>query len=225
MNNPTVSIVIPTKNEERTIAEIIELVRPYAHEILVMDGHSKDKTRDIAAAHGARVELDRGKGKGDGIQMAIQKATGDIIVFFDADGSHEAADIPKVIEPITRDAADMVIASRSLGGSDEAWGTLPDFIRNVGSHIILLVINYRFGVRLTDSQNGFRAIKTESARKLTLKENLTTIEQEMLIKCLKLHMRVAEVPSHEYRRKYGESTFKVWKVAHRYVWSLVKNLF
>ena len=219
-----ISIVIPAKNEEKTIGEIVEAVAPYGDEILVVDGHSTDKTRDIASSKGAKVILDNNKGKGDAIRTAISQAANGIIIFFDADGSHEAKDIPLVIEPIMRGRADMVIGSRIRGGSDEAWGTIPDFIRNVGSHIILLAINYRFGVHLTDSQNGFRAIRTDTAKSLELKENITTIEQEMLIKYLKKGYRVSEVPSHEYRRKFGESRFKVLKVAPQYVWSLIINL-
>src|SRR3989344_8441272 len=131
-----ISIVIPAKNEEKTIGEIVEAVAPYGDEILVVDGHSTDKTRDIASSKGAKVILDNNKGKGDAIRTAISQAANGIIIFFDADGSHEAKDIPLVIEPIMRGRADMVIGSRIRGGSDEAWGTIPDFIRNVGSHII-----------------------------------------------------------------------------------------
>lgn len=225
MKKQTVSIVICAKNEAQTIGEIISAVRPYGEEVLVIDGHSTDGTRDIAKSLGARVELDNGKGKGEAIRVAIKNARGDIIVFFDADGSHEPTDIPKLLSPIIKDEADLVIGSRSLGGSDEAWGTIPDFIRNVGGHLIVLVINYRFKVLLTDSQNGFRAVRTDVARQLTLKENITTIEQEMLIDCLKRGYRVKDVPSHEYKRKFGKSRFKVWKVAHRYVWSVLKNIF
>jgi len=220
-----VTVVIPTKNEGQMIHEVIEGVRPYADEILVVDGHSTDDTRKLALELGARVELDGGRGKGDGLRMAIEKAKGDILVFFDADGSHEATDIPKLLAPILRDEADLVIGSRGRGGSDEAYGTFGDFVRNTGGHIILLAINYRFGVRLTDSQNGFRAIRVDVARKLGVKENLTTIEQEMLMRCLKLGYRVAEVPSHEYERRYGKSRINLWKVSHIYIWSLVKNLF
>lgn len=224
MTKPTITIVIPAKNEEKTISEIIKSVKPYGEEILLLDGHSTDSTCEIARSLGARIEFDHGRGKGDALRTAIEKVTNDIIVFIDADGSHDANDIPKLLEPILKDEADLVIGSRSLGGSDEAWGTIPDFIRNVGAHTILLAINYRFGVLFTDSQNGFRAVKTTVAKKLILKEDITTIEQEMLIKCIKAGFRIKEVPAHEYRRKFGESRFKVWKVAYRYVWSLIKNL-
>lgn len=221
---PSVTVVIPSKNEAAMIQEVIEGVRPYADEIMVVDGHSTDDTRRLALELGARVELDHGRGKGDGIRTAIDKAKGDVLVFIDADGSHEPADIPKLVAPILAGEADLVIGSRGRGGSDEAFGTIGDFMRNTGGHIILLAINYRFGVRLTDSQNGFRAIRGDVARKLGLRENLTTIEQEMLIKCLKQGYRVSEVPSHEYRRRHGRSRIVLWKVSHTYLWSLLKHL-
>ena len=111
------------------------------------------------------------------------------------------------------------------GGSDELHCDVGKFIRMIGSDIITLGINYRFGVALTDSQNGFRALRSELARRLDLKENIHTIEQEMIIKTLKLGCRMSEVPAHEYARKNGDSTINVRKVAHRYVYSWLKYMF
>ncbi len=221
---PKVTVVIPAKNESATIQDVIEGIRPHADEILVVDGHSTDDTRKIALELGARVELDHGRGKGDAVRTAIEKAKGEVVVFIDADGSHEPSDIPKLLAPILAGEADLVIGSRGRGGSDEAYGTITDFVRNTGGHVILLAINYRYGVRLTDSQNGFRAIRTDVARALGLKEDLTTIEQEMLMRALKLGYRVSEVASHEYRRRHGDSRIVLWKVSHKYLWSLLKGL-
>lgn len=219
------TITIPTRNEERMIKKIIERCRPFGDEILVVDGHSTDQTRQIAQSLGARVVLDNGKGKGAGLRIGFKEAKHEIIVFIDADGSHDPKDIPKMIAPIQQGQADLVVGSRMRGGSDELHGDIGKFIRVVGSDIITLSINYRFGVRLTDSQNGFRAIKKQAGLDIGLKEDIFTIEQEMIMKALKKGYRVSEIPSHEYRRKYGESGIVVWKVAHRYVWCLIKNLF
>jgi hypothetical protein len=111
------------------------------------------------------------------------------------------------------------------GGSDELHGTISTFIRMVGSDIITMGINYRFGVNITDSQNGFRAIRRTVAQSLGLKENITTIEQEMTIKTLKKGFSILEVPVHEYARLYGKSTIHLRKVWFRYVYSWLKYLF
>lgn len=221
----SITVCVPTKNEAETVKEIIEQVRSYADEVIVVDGHSTDNTLEVCRKlGGVSILLDNGKGKGDAIRLAIREAKGDILVFIDADGSHDPLDIPRLLQPLLAGEVDMVVGSRMKGGSDELYGTLEEFIRLMGSQIITLAINYRFGVALTDSQNGFRAIKRDVALKLGLKEDLSTIEQEMTIKCLRHNYIVKEIPTHEYARKAGISKIVVWKVAHRYVWCLVKGL-
>ena len=69
-------------------------------EILVVDGHSTDRTREIAAAKGARVVLDAGRGKGEALRRSFVEARHDILVFIDADGSHDPKDIPRLVAPI-----------------------------------------------------------------------------------------------------------------------------
>jgi dolichol-phosphate mannosyltransferase len=219
-----VTVVVPTRDEEGLIGEIVDAVRPSCDEVLVVDGHSRDRTREIAAARGARVVLDHGKGKGEALRLALEEAAGDIVVFIDADGSHDPRDIPALVAPIAAGQADLVIGSRGRGGSDELHGTFEQLIRYIGSQIIMLGINYRWNVRLTDSQNGFRAIRRDVGRSLGLTSNLTTIEQEMMMKALKKGYRVAEIPSHEYERKWGTSKVVVWKLWFAYVWSFLKNL-
>src|SRR5512141_1093201 len=98
-----ISVVIPAKNEAETIKDIIERSKKYADELLVIDGHSTDATRQVAEACGAKVILDNRKGKGAAIRLAIEKVTGDIIVFIDADGSHDPDDIPRLTYPILKD--------------------------------------------------------------------------------------------------------------------------
>ena len=221
----TLTIIIPAINEEETINEVITKCRVYSDDIIVIDGHSTDKTKEVAKRAGATVYEDQKKGKGDAIRLGIAKAEREILVFIDADGSHDPEDIPKLITPILDGRADHVIASRMKGGSDELHGDIGKFIRVTGSHVITMGINYRFGVRLTDSQNGFRAIKRSVALALGLKEDVTSIEEEMLIKTLKKRYRVAEVPSHEYARKSGLPKLNVRKVWLRHVYVWLKHLF
>src|SRR4029434_1514501 len=119
------------KDEEELIGELIESVRPYADEVLVVDGHSRDRTRDIALEHGARVIQDNRRGTGEALRLSIDAATTGIVVFIDADGSHDPKDIPALVAPIKADQADMVIGSRGKGGSDEFQGTLGQLLRHI----------------------------------------------------------------------------------------------
>lgn len=220
-----ISVVIPTRNEEGMIREIIDGCRPYADELLVVDGHSTDKTREIAEAAGVKVILDNGKGKGAALRYAATVVTGDIIVFIDADGSHDPRDIPRLVEPIIKGEADHVSGSRLIGGSSELHGGFDECFRLMGSSFITACINWRFKVVLSESQNGFRAIKTAVIKQLGLEENITTIEQEMIMKTLKKGFRMGEVPTHEHKRKMGYSKISLKKVWFRYVYSLIKYLF
>ena len=220
-----ISVVIPARNEERNIDFIIKNTLPFCNEIIVVDGHSKDRTAQIAQSYGVRIVKDNKKGKGDAVRVGAHAANYNITVFMDADGSHDPVDIPRLTEPIIRGEADLVVGSRGTGGSDELHGDIEKLLRMIGSDIILIGINMRWKQKLTDSQNGFRAIRTEVIRSLGLKENITTIEQEMTMKCLKKGYRVGEVPAHEYERKHGESTIKLRKVWFRYIYSFIKNIF
>jgi len=155
---------------------------------------------------------------------SFAEARCEILVFIDADGSHDPSDIPQLVAPIRHGQAELVIASRTRGGSDELHGTAEQLLRYVGSQLIMLAINYRWSVRLTDSQNGFRALRRDVALALRLKSDLTTIEQEMLMRALKLGCRVVEVPSHEYERRWGVSKVRVWRLWWAYLWSLARNI-
>lgn len=219
------TVVIPTLNEAETLGEIIDLCRMSSDDILVVDGHSTDQTVAIARAKGVRVVFDHKKGKGEAIRTAIPHIHRNITVFVDADGSHDPRDIPMLIAPIVASEADHVSGSRLLGGSSELHGGFDECFRLMGSSFITACINHHFGVRLSESQNGFRAIRTEVLRDLDLRENITTIEQEMIIKTLKKGYDMAEVPTHEKKRKAGYSKISVRRVAFRYVWSLLKYLY
>jgi dolichol-phosphate mannosyltransferase len=223
--NGGVTLIIPAKNEAENICEVIDRAIPYCDELVVVDGHSTDRTRELAESYGARIVLDNKKGKGDAIRVGADAATHNIVVFMDADGSHDPGDIPLLAEPIKKGKADLVIGSRGRGGSDELHGDVEKLLRMVGGDLILIGINLRWNQKLTDSQNGFRAIRKEVICSLGLTENITTIEQEMTMKCLKKGFIVDEVPTHEYARKYGDSTIRLRRVWFRYIYSFIKNLF
>ena len=220
-----VTIAIPALNEAGTIADIIQSCKKHSDDVLVIDGHSTDDTLKISKDLGVQVIFDHGKGKGEAIRSAIPHLNREIVVFVDADGSHDPDDIPRLVQPILNDEADHVSGSRLLGGSSELHGGFDECFRLMGSSFITACINSRFKVTLSESQNGFRAIRTELLRNLGLCEDITTIEQEMIMKTLKKGYRMGEVPTHEQKRKAGYSKIEVKRVAFRYVWTLFKYLY
>ncbi|MBI3909406.1 MAG: glycosyltransferase family 2 protein [Armatimonadetes bacterium] len=219
-----VSLVIPTLNEEATIADVIAAAAPHVDEVLVVDGHSRDTTREIAATAGARVCVQPGKGKGDAIRYALTQARGEVVVFMDADGSHEPSDIPRLVAPALAGDADLVVGCRMTGGSDELHGDIPKFLRLIGSEIITIVINYRWRVQLTDVQNGFRALRRDIGLRLGLRENNFAIEEEMVMKALRQGYRVRNVSSHEYERRHGQSRIVLRREWFSFVWCVLKHI-
>lgn len=220
-----VTVVVAAKNEAPAIGDVLDGCRRYASHVIVVDGHSTDGTAAAAASRGARVLMDRGRGKGDALRTAIPEVTTDITVFIDADGSHDPHDIPRLVAPLFDGRADHVSGSRLIGGSSELHGGFDELCRLTGSSFITACINWRLGVRLSESQNGFRAILTSVLRQLDLRENGTTIEQEMIIKTLRLGFRMAEVGAHERPRAHGRSHIVLWRAAPRYLFTLVWYLF
>lgn len=225
VNGRRVSVCIPAKDEASTIEEVIDRSRPHGDELFVVDGHSKDQTRELAEAMGVPVYLDEGLGKGCAVREAVARATGDILVTIDADLSFDPNDIPRLVAPVANGDAEYGSGSRMRGGSDELHGDLDKFIRMVGQDIITLGVNYRFDVRLTDSQSGFRAFDLDAARSITLVENITTTEQEMIIKFLRKGYRIVEVPTHEYASRRDRSHISLRRHAARYVYSWLRYLF
>lgn len=220
-----VSVVIAAKQEAPSIAGVLDRTTRYANTIHVVVGRSTDGTAEIAASCGANVLSDGGRGKGEALRRAIPHIQTPVTVFLDADGSHDPEDIPLLVEPILAGEADHVAASRLRGGSSELHGGFDEFLRLAGSSFITACINWRFKCQLSDSQNGFRAVRTSVLQQLDLRENTTTIEQEMTIKTLRQGWRMTEVPSHEHRRAHGTSHIRVLRDAPRYGYSLVKYLF
>jgi glycosyltransferase involved in cell wall biosynthesis len=162
--SPFITIAIPALNEEATLANIITGCKRYSDDILVIDGHSQDDTVKVARSLGVRVIFDHQKGKGEAIRSAIPHLQRDVVVFVDADGSHNPDDIPKLVQPLLDGSADHVSGSRLLGGSSELHGGFDECFRLMGSSFITACINHRFKVRLSESQNGFRAIRTSVLR-------------------------------------------------------------
>ena len=220
----SVVTVILAKDEELSIAEAVSGARRHCGRVVVMDGHSADHTVERARAEGAEVHADPGKGKGAAIRASLSLVQEPVVVFMDADGSHDPADIPRLADPIVEGAVDLCVGSRFTGGSEELSITIGQLIRTVGNISMNIAINKRWRVELTDTLNGFRAVRREAALEVGLREDIHTIEQEMVMKMLLAGHRVMNIPTHEYSRQHGESHIKIWLQWPRFVWCVVKHL-
>lgn len=219
-----VTIVVSAKNEEGGIGKVLASIKKYGDEVIVIDGHSKDKTRQIARQMGFKVFLDYGKGKGDAMKVGIEKAKGEIIVFFDADGSHEPRDIPKMVRLLKKDKADLVIGSRRTGGSFDVQINFTGMLRAAGADFLTMLVNHHFKTDLTDILYSFRAIKKNVFNKLKLESDGFEIEQEMVVKCLKNGFKIAEIPSREKARGWGKSKLHT-VTGIRFILALFKGLY
>jgi glycosyltransferase involved in cell wall biosynthesis len=200
-----VSIVIACKNEGDGIGKVLKSVKKYSEDIIVVDGHSNDGTKEKVNSFGASFYLDNKKGRGDALKIGIKHAKSDIIVFFDADGSHDEEDIPNLVNPILRKEGDLVIGSRRTGGSFDVSVNITGIVRAAGCDFLVSLVNYKYKTSLTDILYSLRAIRTTTARKIGFKSNDFGIEQEMVVSCLKKGYKVKEIPSREKARGWGKS--------------------
>jgi glycosyltransferase involved in cell wall biosynthesis len=222
--NARVAAVVLARNEANTIADTVQGAATFVHEVHVMDGRSSDDTPAIAARCGACVHADDGKGKGSAMRQSLALTETDIVVFLDADGSHDPADIPKLVLPVIRGEAMLCVGSRFTGGSEELSVDVGQLVRTIGNISMNIAINKRWNVSLTDTLNGFRAVRRQAALQLGLVENTHTIEQEMVMKALRHGYRVINVPTHERSRRYGSSHIKIWREWPAFVWCVIVNI-
>ncbi len=150
----SISVVIPAFNEAQTIGRVIRAVREQCRdaEIIVVDDYSRDATAEQATAAGARViRRPYNIGNGAGVKTGVRSATGDVIVVIDADGQHDPADIPRLLEHI--DGYDMVIATRPDRSSQQ------NAVRWLGNSALNAFGTYLVQMEMKDLTSGFRAMR------------------------------------------------------------------
>jgi len=192
-----ISIIIPAYNEAKRIGNVLSKIPDFADEIIVVDDGSKDNTAEVAKKYGANIiRLKENQGKGAAMNAGMKEATGDIIVFIDADGQHNPEEITKLLKPILQDEADFVIGSRLI----KVQGKRP-LIRKISNFLSTSLIRLKLGINVKDTQSGFRALKREFLPEIESKRY--EVETELLIKAVKKGARVKEVPA---ERIYGIET-------------------
>jgi glycosyltransferase involved in cell wall biosynthesis len=224
LKNSDVSVIIPTLNEEGTIAEVIQQVNQMGyHSIMVVDGNSKDRTVQIAKDLGVEVIVQNGKGKGAALRQVFNHdgLNGDAIVMMDADGSMDPEEIPGLIKALNSES-DLAKGARFLS---HGYSEDMNLIRRIGNLLFVLLVNCFWSANYKDLCYGFAAFRKPAINKLypRLRSKNFEIEAEIFIKARKLGLKVVEVPSVEYRRKYGKSNLKAFRDGLRILKTIIRE--
>lgn len=231
------SVVVPARNEARNLGVVLPALPPH-YEVIVVDGGSVDGTAEAArrVRPDALVIEQTRRGKGNALACGFEQATGDIIVMFDADGSADATEIDNFVRAL-KNGADLAKGSRFIagcgirGGSEDITG-----LRRIGNAGLNRAANTLFRTRFSDLCYGYIAFWSRIIPTLGLP--LTTLpapprssgmhwgdgfEVESLIVCRAAvaGLRIAEVPSVEHRRVYGESNLRTFSDGSRVLRTIV----
>ncbi len=198
-----VGVIIPACNEEAALPFVLdELPREHVSEVIVVDNGSTDRTALVAQAHGATVVVEPRRGYGQACQAGLRALSThpEVVAFLDGDHADYPEDLPRLLAPIERGEADLVIGSRVLGGAPK--GSLTPQQR-FGNRLACGLIRLRFGRRFTDL-GPFRVIHRSSLDRLGLRDAGFGWNVEMQLAALTSGARIVEVPV-RYRARIGRS--------------------
>jgi hypothetical protein len=208
-----VTVVIPAKDEARNVAWVLRRLPPGIDEVILVDGNSRDDT--VAVARAVRPDIvvasERAPGKGAAMRTGMDLARGDIIVTIDADGSMDPRELERYV--LCAHDVDLVKGSRFAtdGGTEDM-----SLVRRLGNAMLLGLVNLLYGSRLTDLCYGYCAVRRSALPALALRADGFEIETEMTVRALRAGLRVGEVPSFEFPRRYGTSHLRAftdgWRV-------------
>jgi glycosyltransferase involved in cell wall biosynthesis len=180
---------IPAFNEEKTIGRVVILTQKHVDRTVVCDDGSTDMTATIAERLGAEViSHETNLGKGGALRSIFENArkkNADILLTLDGDGQHNPEEIPRLIAPIQKGEADVVIGSRFLKDADAVPG-----YRRVGNKIL----NAMTASGVSDTQSGFRAYNSRAVNSITPAEMGMGVDSEILMEASKMGLRIVEVP-------------------------------
>lgn len=211
----SVSFVIAAFNEGPMVGRVVEGVRahtPGLAEVIVVDDGSSDDTARAAEHAGARViRLGRNRGKGQALQAGIREAVGDVLMFIDADGQDDPAEIPRLLSALKPGVA-MVVGSRFLGVFLEGSVTP---LHHFGNRFLTQAFNLLYGTSLTDLEAGFRAVRRSALPVLDMKAVRYEVEADVTLLVLRGGGCIAEVPVTRAPRSHGRSAFRSFRDGSR----------
>ncbi len=196
------TLIVPAYNEEKALPLVIEEFINSVDEIVVVDDGSSDKTYDLAKKYNIKVyKHEKNMGKVCAVRTGVANASGEIIIFTDADYTYPAKYIPQFISTI-EEGADIVLGSRFLGGINN----MP-FLNSIGNRLFSAIAAYISCVNITDAQTGYRAFKREMFSKLDVNAKSLEYETKMTVRAAKLGYKIVEIPI-EYRKRIGSSKLR-----------------
>lgn len=221
-----ISVIIPTKNEEKNIERVIlELRRHGFSDILIIDGNSKDKTVSIAKKYEVTVIHQNGNGKGDALRQAFayDGLKGDVVVMMDADGSMRTEELFSFIETLDLLGVDMVKGSRFIPSGYSEDMTL---LRRIGNAFFVFLVNALWFTDYTDLCYGYAVFRRKAIEELypRLKSKNFEIEAEIFIKTKKSGLSVVELPSVELRRRNGKSNLNAFRDGFRILKTIAREI-
>lgn len=213
-------ILIPAYNEALAIKKVISDIQDAGFDVLVINDGSSDQTAKVAQDSGAIVLSHKiNRGQGASILTGIKYAEindYEIIVFFDADGQMMAKEIKKVVEPILKDEADVVLGSRFLGEAKN----IP-LAKLITLKLALLFTRITTGLKLTDTHNGFQAWQMSALKKINLSQDRQAYASELLQEIAEHSIKYKEIPVTveytNYSKSKGQSIFNALNI----VWDLI----
>lgn len=213
-----ISIIIPTLNEEKGIVKTLKEINKLKidKEVLVVDGLSTDNTIKNAQKYGAKIILEKRRGKGIAMRTGVEKSKGDVVCFLDGDGTYPPRHIPKMFELLNN--CDVVVASRLLKKENANDSLYTLFLYRFYP---LFLKKYFKKFKTSEPITGMRMLRKETWKKLNLKSNDFMIELEMEVSMAKNKMKVIELPIPCLKRAGGHSKFfypRNWKT----VWNMRK---
>jgi len=222
------TVITPIFNEIKTLRTIVERVQAtgLADEIILVDDHSTDGTRDLLAefdgTHGIRVILhEKNQGKGAAVRSGLAVAGGEIILIQDADLEYDPRDYPLLLKPIQEGLADVVYGSRFLGGPRR----VTMFWHLLANKLLTFATNLLYDTILSDMETGYKVFRRSVVDGMTLHARRFDFEPEFTAKILKRHFRIFEVPITFNPRDYSEGKKIKIKDAFAALWTLVKYRF
>jgi glycosyltransferase involved in cell wall biosynthesis len=220
-DRPRVSVLVPARDEAATIGGVLDLLLalPLDLEVIVVDDGSTDGTAALLAERGDVVVITQPqRGKGAAVRAALAGAAGEICVIQDADVEYDPADLPRLVEPIALDRADVVYGSRL------ADGARPPFTlrQQLGNRLVTGLARVLYRTSLSDIETGHKAFRTEALRALPLTEDGFGIEAEITAWACRAGLRIEELPIAYRGRSYAEGKKITWRDGLRAVRVLVR---